>query len=144
MTEQELIQENEKLKARLQKAVVVFNEQKTTIARLTEERDDARNDLQKAQTVIAELETKANEASENDSKFFEQIQEIEDLKSEKETLNQQLEAERNEKKAAQEAHEEVQKTLNVTKSKVQSIQAEFTQRLQTMEESLAEMCNEVI
>ena len=137
MTEQELIQANEKLNARLQKAVEVFNEQKTTIARLTEERDAARAELQKAQETISVLEEKVEQASAKDDTFFEQVKEIDEL-------NKQLEAERNEKKAAQEAHDVAQKSLKETKAKVQTIQTEFTQKLQTMEEAFAEMCNEVI
>lgn len=66
MTEQELIQENEKLNARLQKAASVFAEQKATIKRLTEERDAA----------VA----KTGEAEKQDELFFEQQNEIEDLK----------------------------------------------------------------
>ena len=67
MTEQELIQENEKLNARLQKAASVFAEQKATIKRLTEERDAA----------VA----KTGEAEKQDELFFEQQNEIESLKS---------------------------------------------------------------
>ena len=68
MTEQELIQENEKLTARLKKAVEVFNEQKATIARLTEE--------------VESLKTKAEQANEKDNEFFDQVNEIENLKAE--------------------------------------------------------------
>ena len=67
MTEQELIQENEKLTARLKKAVEVFNEQKATIARQTEE--------------IESLKAKAAEAENKDSEFFDQVNEIETLKT---------------------------------------------------------------
>jgi chromosome segregation ATPase len=79
MTEQELLQENEKLNGRLQKAITVFGEQKATITRLTEERDSANADIEKLKNRIAELEAKANEASENDAKFFEQVNEIQVL-----------------------------------------------------------------
>ena len=79
MTEQELLQENEKLNGRLQKAITVFGEQKATITRLTEERDSANADIEKLKNRIAELEAKANEASENDAKFFEQLNEIQVL-----------------------------------------------------------------
>lgn len=67
MTEQELIQENEKLTARLKKAVEVFNEQKATIARQAEE--------------IESLKAKAAEAEKKDNEFFDQVNEIETLKS---------------------------------------------------------------
>ena len=66
MTEQELIQENEKLTARLKKAVEVFNEQKATIARQAEE--------------IESLKAKAAEAENKDNEFFDQVNEIEKLK----------------------------------------------------------------
>lgn len=79
MTEQELLQENEKLNGRLQKAITVFSEQKATITRLTEERDSANADIEKLKNRIAELEAKANEASDNDAKFFEQLNEIQVL-----------------------------------------------------------------
>ena len=79
MTEQELLQENEKLNGRLQKAITVFGEQKATITRLTEERDSANADIEKLKNRITELEAKANEASENDAKFFEQLNEIQVL-----------------------------------------------------------------
>ena len=68
MTEQELIQENEKLTARLKKAVEVFNEQKATINRQADE--------------INSLKTKASEAESKDNEFFEQVNEIEKLKEE--------------------------------------------------------------
>lgn len=68
MTEQELIQENEKLTARLKKAVEVFNEQKATIARQAEE--------------IESLKAKAEQANEKDNEFFDQVNEIESLKAE--------------------------------------------------------------
>ena len=40
MTQEELIQENEKLKDRLSNAVKVFKQQKSDIERLTAERDE--------------------------------------------------------------------------------------------------------
>lgn len=74
MTEQELIQENEKLTARLKKAVEVFNEQKATIARQTEE--------------IESLKAKAAEAENKDSEFFDQVNEIETLKADLNKANE--------------------------------------------------------
>lgn len=90
MTEQELLQENEKLKARLQKAIAVFGEQKTNIQRLTEERDSARKELTKANERITELEELTAKNDENDTKFFEQVQEIEDLSAAKKSLEESL------------------------------------------------------
>lgn len=90
MTEQELLQENEKLKARLQKAIAVFGEQKTNIQRLTEERDSARKELMKANERITELEELTAKNDENDTKFFEQVQEIEDLSAAKKSLEDSL------------------------------------------------------
>ena len=66
--EKDLIQENEKLTARLKKAVEVFNEQKATIARQAEE--------------IAALKAKAAEGENKDNEFFEQVNEITKLTEE--------------------------------------------------------------
>lgn len=90
MTEQELLQENEKLKARLQKAIAVFGDQKANIQRLTEERDSARKEITKANERIAELEELTAKNDENDTKFFEQVQEIEDLSAAKKSLEDSL------------------------------------------------------
>lgn len=79
MTEQELIQENEKLRARLQKAISVFTEQKNTISRLTVERDDAKEELAKLNKRIAQLEEVTKSIDEQDDNFFKQVEEIEDL-----------------------------------------------------------------
>ena len=80
MTEQELIQENEKLNARLKKAIDVFKEQKENITRLTEERDSAKQEITRLDTRVQELEAKVAESSENDSKFFDLLNEIEVIK----------------------------------------------------------------
>lgn len=79
MTEQELIQENEKLRARLQKAITVFTEQKNTISRLTVDRDDARNEVAKLNERVAQLEEATKSIDEQDSNFFKQVEEIESL-----------------------------------------------------------------
>lgn len=63
--------ENEKLNARLQKAIQVFSEQKTTIQNLNDENALLKNKL-------AEAESKARSA-EDDAKFFEQVSEIDNL-----------------------------------------------------------------
>ena len=80
MTEQELIQENEKLNQRLTKAIEVFKEQKENIVRLTQERDEAKGALDKKEAIITELRTKLDEKSGSDEKFFEQVNEIQGLK----------------------------------------------------------------
>ena len=80
MTEQELIQENEKLNQRLTKAIEVFKEQKENIVRLTQERDEAKGALDKKEATITELRTKLDEKSGSDEKFFEQVNEIQGLK----------------------------------------------------------------
>ena len=136
MTEQELIQENEKLNARLQKAVTVFNDQKATIQRLTKERDDAKADLSQAQETINELEKKLAESAQDET-FFHQVEEISNL-------NESLKKERTEKEEAQTAHDIVLKELEQTKTNVAKIQNHFTEQLHSMEEAFAEMCNEVI
>ena len=66
--EKDLIQENEKLTARLKKAVEVFNEQKATIARQAEE--------------IEALKANAAEAEKKDGEFFDQVNEITKLTEE--------------------------------------------------------------
>lgn len=79
MTEQELQQEIDKLNARLKKAINVFNEQKTTIERLTTERDELKvrtNDYEKR---LKELEDSLAEKAMADDKFFDQLNEINDL-----------------------------------------------------------------
>lgn len=80
MTEQELIQENEKLNQRLTKAIEVFKEQKENIVRLTQERDEAKGALDKKEATITELRVKLDEKSSSDEKFFEQVNEIQGLK----------------------------------------------------------------
>jgi len=67
MTQEELEKEVERLNGRLQKATTVFTEQKATIQRLTEERDAAL--------------AKAAQGEEQDQMFFDQQQEIDDLKA---------------------------------------------------------------
>lgn len=94
MTEQELVQENEKLKARLQKAITVFGEQKANIARLTEERDSARAEQTKLEERIKALEEVSRANEENDTKFFDQLQEIE-------SLNEQLNSAKEENQGLQ-------------------------------------------
>lgn len=84
MNEQEiqvLQQENEKLKARLNKAIGVFNEQKSTIERLTAERDSSRAQNDELQSRLSEIETQLSQKDEQDTKFFDQLNEINDLEA---------------------------------------------------------------
>lgn len=65
--------ENEKLNGRLRKAIQVFNQQKADIERLESEKTALSN-------RVSELEQIAVTSTENDTKFFEQLQEIDELK----------------------------------------------------------------
>jgi len=85
-TIEKLSQENEKLNLRLKKAIQVFNDQKATIARLENDRD---NFL----TRISELEDKLKTSEETDSQFFAQEETIDKLNSEKEVLQRALDSE---------------------------------------------------
>lgn len=79
---EQLRQENEKLNARLKKAITVFNEQKETISRLTEERDNAVSIVETKDALITDLRAKIAEKDADDTKFFEQLQEIDALNEE--------------------------------------------------------------
>lgn len=79
---EQLRQENEKLNARLKKAITVFNEQKETISRLTEERDNAVSVVETKDALITDLRAKIAEKDADDTKFFEQLQEIDALNEE--------------------------------------------------------------
>ena len=79
---EQLRQENEKLNARLKKAITVFNEQKETISRLTEERDNAVSIVESKDALITDLRAKIAEKDADDTKFFEQLQEIDNLNEE--------------------------------------------------------------
>jgi chromosome segregation ATPase len=88
MTEQEIKQENEKLKARLNKAVEVFKEQKENIDRLTAERDKAQADCTILTERVKTLEAKFEEKSEQDDKFFDQLNEIQQLEDKNKELQE--------------------------------------------------------
>lgn len=79
---EQLKQDNEKLNARLKKAITVFNEQKVTISRLTKERDNAVSIVEEKDALIADLRNKIAEKDAEDTKFFEQLQEIDTLNEE--------------------------------------------------------------
>lgn len=79
---EQLKQENEKLNVRLKKAITVFNEQKETISRLTEERDSAVSVVEAKDALITDLRNKIAEKDVDDTKFFEQLQEIDALNEE--------------------------------------------------------------
>lgn len=128
MTEQELVQENEKLKARLQKAIAVFGEQKANIARLTEERDSARAEQTKLEDRIKALEEVSRANEENDTKFFDQLQEIESLneqlnsaKEENQGLQADLDASNNLLKDTKEAGKELLAKYKLMSDKLQVI-----------------------
>ena len=95
MTEQELIQENEKLNQRLTKAIEVFKEQKENIVRLTQERDEAKGALDKKEATITTLRVKLDEKSSSDEKFFEQVNEIQGLKRSVQELEKAFDEEKN-------------------------------------------------
>lgn len=94
MTEQEILlkEENQKLNARLTKAIKVFTDQKEEIARLTKERNDAKASLEDSESRIKGLEEKLKANEENDNNFFEQLKEIEKLNNENLDLKNALEA----------------------------------------------------
>lgn len=106
--EKDLIQENEKLTARLKKAVEVFNEQKATITRQSEE--------------IAALKAKAAEAESKDSEFFDQVNEIEKLKDELANVKKELETKENKIKGLTEEYNEVVRRSNEMVDTLRKIQ----------------------
>ena len=81
--------ENEKLKDRLSNAVKVFKQQKADIERLTAERDEAKAALEKSESRAKELEAQKAENSQNDTKFFELVEENENLKSKKAAIEKE-------------------------------------------------------
>lgn len=91
MTHEELQQQNEKLNQRLSKAIEIFKEQKENIVQLTEERDKARLELKEAEARVEELTKKLEEKSENDEKFFEQVNEIQVLERRNQKLDDDYE-----------------------------------------------------
>lgn len=88
--------ENEKLQGRLKKAVDVFNVQKNEIARLSKERDEAREALKEKEKVIVEFECRMHEQDQKDAKFFEALSEIDTL-NEKISSQEQKIGEQNQK-----------------------------------------------
>ena len=108
-----LIKENEKLNARLSNAVNVFHEQKSTIERLTEERDSSKFELEKREKYIKELEAKVNEDN-KDEQFFEQIQEINELVKKCETLEESINAQQKQIEKFKKTISEVKKLLSTT------------------------------
>lgn len=163
MTQEELKLENDKLNARLQKAITVFAEQKANIARLTEERDEALGNVDKLKNRISELEASAAKSNEDDDKFFEQLQEIDALKNELGSVKELLGTEETkatalaenvvelsdklveqEQKNTQltEQYDEIKKTeekLNASLEKSREVFKENKAKIQELEESLANM-----
>lgn len=163
MTQEELKLENDKLNARLQKAITVFAEQKANITRLTEERDEALGNVDKLKNRISELEASAAKSNEDDDKFFEQLQEIDALKNELGSVKELLGAEEtkatalaenvvelSDKLAEQEQkntqlieqYDELKKAeekLNASLEKSREVFKENKAMIQELEESLANM-----
>ena len=156
MTEQELIQENEKLKGRLAKAIEVFKEQKENITALTEERDKAKADADFQAAKVQKLEEKLAEKSENDDKFFEQEEEIgnlnakiEQLTADNSNLNDSLNYEIGQKQELQEVVEKQAKnvaerdsTIDELREKVNSLSTKLNQcsnELSTTKKDLEEL-----
>lgn len=92
MTIEQLQEENDKLQARLKKAIQVFSEQKKTIEDLKTDKTALTTENDKLKSKIVELESKITEFEKNDDKFFDQIAEIdkinEELKSSKSDCKQ--------------------------------------------------------
>ena len=133
MTQEELKLENDKLNARLQKAITVFAEQKANIARLTEERDEALGNVDKLKNRISELEASAAKSNEDDDKFFEQLQEIDALKNELGSVKELLGAEETKATALAENVVELSDKLNEQEAKNENLTAEVTTLKQTEE-----------
>lgn len=125
MTEQELIQENDKLNARLKKAIQVFSEQKVTIERLTAERDDARNDKTTLEERVKELEAKQAEADENDAKFFDQLSEIDALKGNIEQINGELKSTKELAEKYKKRGMELSQEVQADKAEIEAAKAEI-------------------
>lgn len=119
MTEQELIQENEKLTARLKKAVEVFNEQKATITRQAEE--------------IESLKQKAAEGEKKDNEFFEQVNEIEKLKEELTETNKELTEANNNYFVADKKVQELTVRIAKATSEYKKLKEEYDITTQTLE-----------
>lgn len=148
MTEQELIQENEKLNARLKKAIDVFKEQKDNITRLTEERDSAKKEVAKLETRVQELETKAAESSENDSKFFDMLNEIDEingkvkqLETDKSMLNDSLNHAEIKNDELVKANTNLTKQLKQAQEEIEGLNADYDAE-HTKVEELEEQANE--
>lgn len=108
---QTLQSENEKLNARLRKAIQVFNQQKADIERLESEKEV----LTKR---VDELEVQVSANAENDTKFFEQLQEIDNLNSLLEDANNAITAHtENYDKLAKETSE----TISTLEGKVEDL-----------------------
>jgi len=146
MTEQELIQENEKLKGRLAKAIEVFKEQKENITTLTEERDKAKADADFQAAKVQKLEEKLAEKSENDDKFFEQEEEIgnlnakiEQLTADNSNLNDSLNYEIGQKQELQEVAEKQAKNV----AERDSIIDELREKVNSLSTKLNQCSNEL-
>lgn len=76
---EELQQENSRLNDRIRKAIEVFTEQKNTISILTADKEALEAETLILKDKIQALEESATKRSENDGKFFDQLQAITEL-----------------------------------------------------------------
>lgn len=145
MTIEQLQEENKKLNARLAKAVTVFKEQKENLDRLTAERDSAKEDIVGLSSRITELETKLQEKSSDDTKFFEQLEEISNLEeqlAEKQGLYDGLASQneqfRKELSELEEKHRGLTIDYNSSKSAYKLLGDEYKDYVQKTNDTLAQ------
>ena len=151
MTEQELQQEIDKLNARLKKAINVFNEQKTTIERLTTERDELKVRTNDYETRLKALEDSLAEKSTADDKFFDQLNEINTLEetlsttiSLKDEIEQKLVSEIEKNKNLSSAVDTLTVNLNDTNKRYDDTISTITELTKKWKESLGEIYKEFI
>lgn len=151
MTEQELQQEIDKLNARLKKAINVFNEQKTTIERLTTERDELKVRTNDYETRLKALEDSLAEKSTADDKFFDQLNEINTLEetlsttiSLKDEIEQKLVSEIEKNKNLSSAVDTLTVNLNDTNKRYDDTISTITELTKKWKESSGEIYKEFI
>lgn len=143
MTVEELQLENQKLNARLAKAVTVFNEQKENISRLTAERNQAMEDAARNLARVTELETKLSEKSSKDDEFFDLINQIDEQRNVNDNLNKQLQEQTTLYSGLSSQYDEYKKQmtdqLNAANEQVKNANAEIAEmqhRLDTAEDEI--------
>lgn len=151
MTEQEMQQEIDKLNARLKKAINVFNEQKTTIERLTTERDELKVRTNDYETRLKALEDSLAEKSTADDKFFDQLNEINTLEetlsttiSLKDEIEQKLASEIEKNKNLSSAVDTLTVNLNDTNKRYDDTINTITELTKKWKESAGEIYKEFI